>query len=238
MANRVRALTSKLFRLCEDWEWRPQNTNPARGIEKAVEEARDRTLSADELSALGKALSELEGEANPGAILAVRLAALTGLRMSEIQRIRWADLDMRGGYLTLPTTKTGRRVHTLPSAALALLASADRRGECVIPGANPDKPLDVRVIGRTFEKACQKAGIEGARFHDLRRTVMTQAAAMGVGAHLLRDMVGHKTTAMADRYIRAAGEPLTDLRERVGAGIAAQMEGAEAAPVTRLNKGG
>ena len=60
---------------------------------------------------------------------------------------------------------------------------------------------------------------------------MTQAAAMGVGAHLLRDMVGHKTTAMADRYIRNAGEPLTELRERMGAGIAAQMDGGDGAVV-------
>ena len=44
-ANRVRALTMKVFRKCEDWGWRAQGDNPARR-EKAVEEARDRTLTA------------------------------------------------------------------------------------------------------------------------------------------------------------------------------------------------
>ena len=236
MANRIRALTSKLFRLCEDWGWREQNSNPARGIEKAVEEARDRTLSADELSALGRALSAMEETANPGAVLAIRLGALTGLRLNEVQRMRWSDLDLKGGYLTLPTSKTGRRVHTLPAAARALLAQAPHRGDFVIPGRTGEKPLDVRLIQRTYERACATAGIRASTYHDLRRTIMTQAAAMGVGAHLLRDMVGHKTTAMADRYIRAAGEPLTDLRERVGAGIAAQLEGVEPAPPTSLRK--
>ena len=43
--NRVLALVSRLFTLFETWEWRPQNTNPARGIERAREEARDRTFS-------------------------------------------------------------------------------------------------------------------------------------------------------------------------------------------------
>lgn len=234
MANRVLALTSKVFRKCEDWGWRDQGSNPARGVEKAVEEARDRTLSADELSALGRSLSNID--ANEAAILAIRLAALTGLRLaSEIRVMRWDDIDMKGGFVVLPKSKTGRRVHTLPSAALALLADAKILGHFVIPGRDPDRPLDDRAIRRVFERACSEAGIEGATPHDLRRTIMTHAASMGVNAHLLRDMVGHKTTAMADRYIRQTGEPLTELRERVASGIAAQMEGRGEVPrMTRL----
>ena len=45
LRNRVLAFTSRLFNLFEYWEWRAQNTNPVRGIERAREEARDRTLS-------------------------------------------------------------------------------------------------------------------------------------------------------------------------------------------------
>jgi hypothetical protein len=56
---------------------------------------------------------------------------------------------------------------------------------------------------------------------------MTEAAALGVGAHLLRDMVGHKTTAMADRYARRAGAPLVALRESLGASMAARLTGSE-----------
>jgi integrase len=224
-ANRVRALTMKVFRKCEDWGWRPQADNPARGIERAIEEPRDRTLSADELSRLGRALSGLN--APESAVLAVRLAALTGLRIGEIRMMRWEDVNLKGGLLILPKTKTGRRVHTLPTAALALLAEAKQLGPFVIAGPNPSMPLDDRTIRKVFERACAAADIQGARLHDLRRTIMTRAAAMGVGAHLLRDMLGHKTTAMADRYIRTAGEPLTELRERMGAGMAAELEGGD-----------
>lgn len=141
--------------------------------------------------------------------------------------MRWDDVDMRSGTLTLPKTKTGRRLHTLPSAALALLAEAQQLGDYVLLGRDLNTPLGQRVIRRTFKTACVEAGIEGARLHDLRRTVMTQAAAVGLGANLLRDMLGHKTTAMADRYVRQASEPLTELRERVGAGMAARMSGTE-----------
>jgi len=82
-----------------------------------------------------------------------------------------------------------------------------------------------RTVSKAFEVACDRAGIEGATLHDLRRTAMTLAAGIGANSHLLRDMVGHKTTAMADRYVRQAGEPLVELRERVGATIAEQMAG-------------
>lgn len=224
MANRVRALVSSMFTQFEHWEYRPQHSNPARGIEMALEEARDRTLTESELSALGTALDGLDG--NPGAILAIRLAAVTGLRIGEVQNMRWTDIDFQGGAVVLPKTKTGRRIHTLPSAALALLADVPRLGACVIPGRDPDSPLDYSSIQRHWVRACDAAGVSGARIHDLRRTIMTEAAALGVGAHLLRDMVGHKTTAMADRYIQQAGEPLTELRERMGQSMAAKLAGA------------
>lgn len=222
MANRVCALISSMFTQFEHWEYRGQHTNPARGIEKSVEEARDRTLSESELSNLGAALSEMK-KANPHAILAIRLAAITGLRIGEIGKMRWADLDFEQRTITLPTTKTGRRVHSMPSAALALLSQETRLGDCVIAGRNPNNPLDYQSIQKHFARACKAAKIKDARIHDLRRTIMTEAAALGVGAHLLRDFVGHKTTAMAERYARQAGAPLTELRERMGENMAARM---------------
>ncbi len=232
MANRVRALVSSMFTQFEHWEYRPQHSNPARGIEKALEEARDRTLTESELSALGTALDGLDG--NPGAILAIRLAAVTGLRIGEVQNMRWTDIDFKGGAVVLPKTKTGRRVHTLPSAALTLLADVPRLGVCVIPGRDPDTPLDYRSIQRQWVRACEAAGVSGARIHDLRRTIMTEAAALGVGAHLLRDMLGHKTTAMADLYARRAGASLTELRERMGASMSAKMAGKDEAEVVEI----
>ena len=42
---------------------------------------------------------------------------------------------------------------------------------------------------------------------------------------MLRDLLGHKTTAMADRYVRAVGNPVRDAREHVGEAMAAMMQG-------------
>ena len=56
---------------------------------------------------------------------------------------------------------------------------------------------------------------------------MTQAAAAGVGSHVLRDLLGHKTTAMADRYVRSVGEPVREARQQVAGTIQQMMEGEE-----------
>ena len=40
---------------------------------------------------------------------------------------------------------------------------------------------------------------------------------------MLRDLLGHKTTVMADRYVRSVGSPVADAREAMGAAMAAEM---------------
>ena len=65
---------------------------------------------------------------------------------------------------------------------------------------------------------------------------MTRAAAAGVSAHVLRNLLGHRTAVMADRYVRHAGSAVADATERMGAEMAAIMNGkpkADVVPVRR-----
>ena len=233
--NRVLALVSRLFTLFETWEWRPQNTNPARGIERAREEARDRTFSPTELSALAEALRRWE-DRYPAQVAAIRIAAVTGLRIGEILAIRWEHLDLDTGRLTLPATKTGRRLHDLPAAALAILTDLPRINEWAFTTGR-DAPVTYKNVRQIFAKAAGTAGLVDVRLHDLRRTVMTRAAMAGVGTHVLRDLLGHRTTAMADRYIRSVGNPVRDARELVGAAMAAIMQGEPGSEVVQTPRG-
>ena len=221
--NRIAAFTSRLFSVFEEWEWRPQNSNPCRGIERAREEPRDRTLSADELQALSVALRGAHTR-YPGPVAAIRFAALTGLRIGEVLAIRWEHVEAETGRLLLPSTKTGRRWHDLPVPALELLGQLPRINEWAFTSGRP-APLTYRTVQQHFARVCEAAGLEDVRLHDLRRTVMTAAAAAGIGVYVLRDLLGHKTTAMADRYVRAVGDPVREAREQVGGAIAAMMDG-------------
>lgn len=231
--NRLLAFVSHLFNLCERWEWRGQRTNPARGIERSPETPRDRVLSADEIGALSAALTEAEST-SPASIAAIRFAAVTGLRIGEVISVEWEHVDFDTGRLQLPTTKTGRRQHDLPAAALAILADLPRMNRWGFT-TGQDAAITYRTVRQHFARVATLAGLEDVRLHDLRRTVMTRAAAAGVGTHVLRDLLGHRTTMMADRYIRNLGSPVRDARERVGAEMAAIMAGksGEVVPMER-----
>ena len=219
--NRVLALTSRLFSLFEAWEWRPQNTNPAKGIERAREEARDRILSPTEIVALSAALNDA-AERHPAPVAAIWFAAVTGLRIGEVISIRWEHVSFESNRLSMPSTKTGRRVHDLPAAALAILTELPRISAWVFT-TRGEAAVTYRWVRKVFLAVVEAAHLQDVRLHDLRRTVMTTAAAAGVGTHVLRDLLGHKTTVMADRYIRAVGIPVRDAREQVGAAIATMM---------------
>ena len=233
MRNRVLAFASRLFTLFERWEWRVQQTNPVRGIERAREEPRDRVLAQTEMQALAGALNGLEVR-HPAPVAAIRTAALTGLRIGEVLNMRWEDIDFESGRLILPQTKTGRRVHDLPGPALEVLAAVPRVSASWCFSTSGAAAITYKHTRAVFAEAVKAAGLEDVRLHDLRRSFMTRAAAAGIGVHVLRDLLGHRTAAMADRYVRAVGSPVREARQQIGAAVAAEMAGGEPAEVVPL----
>ena len=75
-----------------------------------------------------------------------------------------------------------------------------------------------------FAKAVKAAGLVDVRPHDLRRSLATRLAGAGVNAYILRDVLGHKSLTMSNRYVRAAGEALAEAVEKGAALTVAAME--------------
>jgi integrase len=228
-ANRALAYCSKMLSLAAtDWELRPDN--PALGIKKFPETKRTRFLSEAELEALGKALAEATHARleRPATILAIRLLALTGCRLSEILGLSWDRVDLAQGVLWLDEAKTGARAVALGTAAVTLLA--DRKteapeGSAPVCKTEAGKALPVSSIEAAWHRICKRARIEGARLHDLRHTVGTYASSAGLNAFLIRDLLGHKTLAMTGRYVERNPDPLRAAAEPTSSRIAAAMGG-------------
>ena len=220
LRNRVLALASRIFRYFEDQGLRQQYSNPCRGVERSREEPRDRTLNGPELSALGKALVTADIEPVKRAVL--QTAALTGLRISEVISLRWDCIDFETGNVLLPTTKTGRRFHPLSTAALDVLKELPKVGEYVFC-TNPPKPIGYTSVRLAFLKVLKAADLRNVRLHDLRRTFMTRAAESGIPSHTLRDLLGHKTALMADRYVRRANLPVVNATEQISGELASVL---------------
>ena len=221
--NRVLAFMSRIFTLTERWEWRPQHTNPIRGIERGREEPRPRILSREELASLSRALKDAEPKWPPS-VAAIRVAALSGLRISEVIAMRWADVDFESGRVNLPRTKTGPRVHDLPAASLALVNALPRVNEWIFTNGR-SAPVAYRTVRRHFLEIVAGASLEEVRLHDLRRTLITVAAASGESVFVIRGLLGHETTQIAARYVQEAGLAVREARERAGRTVAAMMDG-------------
>lgn len=98
--------------------------NPTHGVKKPAIGKRDRRLNPDEYAAFGKALREAEGDETKSwqGIMSLRLAAYTGCRIGEIEKLRWSEVDFENSVLKLEDTKTGKSVHPLGNPGLELLA--------------------------------------------------------------------------------------------------------------------
>ena len=215
--NRVLALLSRLFNLAEIWEFRPQHSNPCRGVTRTKESPRDRVLAPSEMQRLNVALLDLEAQ-HPYEVKAIFIAALTGLRISECLALEWQHVDLESGRAVVPETKTGKRIVPLAGPVKALLAAVPRLDGAafVFPSLYTRRGLTAttyKAVRRVFTTACAVADLPDCRLHDLRRTIATTLAAAGTNAFTLRDVMGHRTLDMANRYVRMAGDALTDASE-------------------------
>src|SRR5262249_8645955 len=121
-ANQVAAIVSKAMNLAEAWGLRPLNSNPVRHLTRFRSSVRERYYSHAELQAAGAAVATVESDLQPGACTAVRLLALTGMRLSEAVKLRWTDADLENGALFIRDAKAGGRRHQIGAATIAYLA--------------------------------------------------------------------------------------------------------------------
>jgi integrase len=185
-ANRARAALSSLF----SWAMREGlcEQNPTVNTNKSAEsEPRDRVLSDPELAAVWRAAPDTEYG------MVVRLLILTGCRREEIGGLREHEVDRDGRVIRLPKERTKNGCpHDVPLSGLAwsLLPEPDqeylfgRGGHAGFKGWPRAKDeLDKRIgdaIGKPWT------------LHDIRRTVATRMADLGVQPHIIEAVLNHQ----------------------------------------------
>jgi integrase len=197
--NRYLAALSHLFTIAvNEWGWIEEN--PLRKVTKMKEpRGRIRFLSDDERVRLLNACKSSESNF---LYIATVLALSTGGRRMEIMSLRWDDVDINRGVITLHETKNGeRRVLPLAGHALNLIKehSKVRTLSCkyVFPSKNFKKPIDLRS---PFETALKRAEITDFRWHDLRHSCASYLAMNGASLAEIAEILGHKTLQMVKRY--------------------------------------
>ena len=77
-------------------------------------------------------------------------------------------------------------------------------------------PLAPHMMRKVWAKACERAGVPGLLFHDLRRSAVRNLRRAGITQKVAREFSGHKTDAVFDRYNITDFEDLKDAAARLG----------------------
>jgi integrase len=166
-------------------------SNPCIGAVKPKDtEGRSRVLDDGELAAVCRNC----GDDEFGRI--VRLMILTGCRRQEIGGMRWSELDAERGTWTLPADRSkNNRAHTLPlpPAAWAIIetvphmASRDH-----LFGVHADRGFTRWVLKSDLDRRVG-ADVAPWMLHDLRRSVATRMADLGVQPHIIEQILNHQS---------------------------------------------
>jgi integrase len=138
----------------------------------------------------------------------IKLLLLTGARRDEIAALRWSEIDLDAGVLTIPGARTKNRRTlslALPESVLEILRSVARRdGPCVF-GDPRHGFTGWSAAKRKLDARLAAAGTHLPHWtvHDLRRTMRTGLGRLGVPPHIAELAINHAKAgivAVYDRY--------------------------------------
>ena len=153
------------------------------------------------------------------------LALHTGMRRSELCGVRWKDVDLDAGFLSVtqaliriphgglqffePKTKRSRRRIALAPGIVAALRRhrANQAAQRLRLGsawkdhgvvfARPDgRPLDPDEVSHAFKKIMHEMDTGSVRLHDLRHSFASLALANGEHPKVVSDILGHATISI------------------------------------------
>ncbi len=216
-ANHVLAVLSKFFNWCEANDYREDNTNPCRHVEKHKTKGRERYLSDAENDRLTQVLKTafLEETESEHAIAAINLLRTTGARRNEILTMRWEWVDLDNKVINLPDSKTGRKQIYLSTTAIQIFKSIPKyfNNPYVIVGKNQGEHLV--NIQPQWNRLRTLAGLKDVRIHDLRHTFASVAVTNGMSLHMVGSLLGHKQPQTTYRYAHLADEKMKSATEEI-----------------------
>jgi len=188
--------------------------NPAQQVKPPKPDRREiRILGKDEIGTLLKSAKE------GWLYLPVLVAVTTGLRRGELLGVRWSDLDLNAGTLTVnqsierikgeltfkaPKTKTSRRSITLPALTIQALQEhrAVQAQERLKLGLGRDPrslvftradglPVDPDSLSKAFGRLVAVADVTPITLHGLRHTHISHLLMDGVHVKVVSERAGH-----------------------------------------------
>ncbi|KAF0234128.1 MAG: hypothetical protein FD177_1040 [Desulfovibrionaceae bacterium] len=201
------ALVRTIFNRATAWGmW--QGGNPAKQITfPKLDNRRERFLSVDEAQSLLAALLPRSQDVHDIALLSLHC----GMRRGEIYRLRWTDVDFEQGTLLVLVTDEHGKGHTrmayMTDEVRGALLSRARNPGLIFPSRGGGVSED---MSKTFMRVVDALGLnvgvtdrrQRVMFHTLRHTFASWLAIDGTPILTIKELLGQKTLAMAERYAK------------------------------------
>jgi integrase len=190
MANRVFAHTRKFFNWCSERHWISEP--PTKNISRPAEEqARDRILDNGEVERLWQGCGELGWPFGPY----FKLLLITGQRRNEVAGMKWDHIDLGNRLWTLPKEETkAKRQHEVPLSPMAveILEAAPQDGTYVFSTTGKTPISGFSKAKKRWDEILAE-NLTPWRLHDIRRTVASGMAEIGIAPHVIEKVLNHST---------------------------------------------
>jgi hypothetical protein len=174
-----------------------------------IEDRRTRYVHRGELKAWWESTERLRGEyAGDGELAAdyLQFALLTGLRRREITGLQWEDINRRRKTFLIAENKS-KRPHVVPLTG-ALEDVLDRR-------AGEPRPFQIEEPKRFITQVAEWSQVPFSS-HDLRRTYLSHATAVGISMPVQKALVNHsRTSDVTDGYIQIDEDVMREAMQKI-----------------------
>jgi integrase len=133
---------------------------------------------------------------------------VASLRQKDIRSLKWSDVGETDIVVEPSKTRHSSGVKiaiAITPAIREVLEQARQLGKVksvYVFHTLKGGALSASAIKSAWRRACERAGIKGARFRDLRPKALSDAKRQGVSLEKLRDAAGHTSVTTTEGYLR------------------------------------
>lgn len=182
------------------------------GLNFTIEMPKVHNLKTEDLTPeqLSKLLDEIEKDPNIQAANLMRMALYTGMRRTELFKLRWEDIDHHTGFILIRDPKGGpdQKIPLNDGARQVLENHLKTDSPYVFPGRNGRQRVDIH---HQVNRIRGNAGLpkDFRALHGLRHVYASMLASSGqVDLYTLQKLLTHKSPLMTQRYAHLRDDAL------------------------------